>query len=359
MGNTAKKYRIILVVALSLIICGSVLGVWIHTGAGTAKVEGVLIRGTKGNVVSAYLYTPKSVNKKNPAPGILAMHGGNNQKEFMGNSALELAREGYVVLSIDLAGHGSSDGAGIDTVASSSDGLLYLRSLPVVNKDKIGIIGMSLGGSTATGLGQITKDYSAMFFMDSSCYMPAQCANLKNLGVSLGIVEEFPARYAGTATGREIPNSKLFRGLFGTTEPIKVGQLYGSIADGTGHKLYQPVGTHASSTDDPQSIRNAIDWFGMTLKAKTEVPRPNLIFPWKLVGTGAALFGALLFVFPMGALLLRTNYFRSLAETVPEYKGLKGAGWWIGALITTALGPIFYLWVWQGTFFGGKFIQPN
>ncbi|HEX2965094.1 MAG TPA: alpha/beta hydrolase [Syntrophorhabdaceae bacterium] len=358
MSNTVKKNWKVLVIALVFMIGGSLLGAWIHTSAGNAKVEDVLIRGTKGNVVSAYLYTPKTVNRKNPAPGILAMHGGNNQKEFMDNTALELARRGYVVVSIDLAGHGYSQGAGVDTVATSMDGLLYLRSLPVVQKEKVGIIGMSLGGTTATGLGQLTKDYNAMFFMDSSCYVLPQCSALKNLGVSLGRSEEFPQRYAQTPTGREIPNSKLFRDLFGTKEAIKVGQLYGSIADGTAHKLYQTNGTHASSTDDPRSIRNAIDWFELTLKGKTDT-ESDLVFPWKLFGTGIALFGALLFVFPMGTLLLQTSYFKPLAEAVPQYKGFNGAGWWIGALITTALGPILYLWIWQGTFFGGKFIQPN
>lgn len=46
---------------------------------------------------------------------------------------------------------------------------------------------------------------------------------------------------------------------------------------------------------------------------------------------------------PLGALLLRTDYFKSLAEPVPEYKGFTGWRWWIAAIITTALIPVIYV----------------
>ena len=55
----------------------------------------------------------------------------------------------------------------------------------------------------------------------------------------------------------------------------------------------------------------------------------------------------------MGSLLLRTSAFKSFVRPVPQYQGLSGIGWWIGALITTALGPLLYLWVWSGMFFEG------
>jgi hypothetical protein len=66
----------------------------------------------------------------------------------------------------------------------------------------------------------------------------------------------------------------------------------------------------------------------------------------------------MLFLFPMGSLLLETSYFKSLVHAVPEYKGLRGAGWWIGAAITTAVGPLLYITVWKSMFFAPPF-APN
>ena len=145
MNNNSKKQWKLLIVALVLMLGGSLLGSWINKGAGTATVQDIKIFGTNGYIISAYLYTPKSASAQNPAPGILAFHGLNNQKNYMANTALELARRGFVVLSADMTGHGFSNGANGENVYGGIDALNYLRSLPIVDKDNIGLVGMSQG----------------------------------------------------------------------------------------------------------------------------------------------------------------------------------------------------------------------
>jgi hypothetical protein len=76
-----------------------------------------------------------------------------------------------------------------------------------------------------------------------------------------------------------------------------------------------------------------------------------VVWPLKVLGSGIALLGAFIFIFAMGAVLLAGRTFAGLVRPVPEYRGLSGIGWWVGALITTALGPLLYLWVWQRMFF--------
>ncbi|WP_293908465.1 alpha/beta hydrolase family protein, partial [Sphaerochaeta sp. UBA5836] len=125
-----------------------------------------------GFKVSAYLYTPKSIAGK--APAILAIHGLNNQKNHMANTALEFARRGYVVLSMDMSGHGRSTGKNLDHGAGGPAGLSYLKSLPNVDTENIGIVGMSQGGFAAA-MGAITSDpqgYSSVFFMESELNAP-------------------------------------------------------------------------------------------------------------------------------------------------------------------------------------------
>jgi hypothetical protein len=52
-------------------------------------------------------------------------------------------------------------------------------------------------------------------------------------------------------------------------------------------------------------------------------------------------------MFPVGALLLQTPYFKRITEAVPAYKGFQGRGWWIAATVTTVLAPITYVIGWD------------
>ena len=364
MKDQHKKNQNLLIVAFVLMLGGSLLASWINTGAGTATVQNIKIVGTNGYIIRAYLYTPKSASAQNPAPGILAFHGLNNQKNYMANTALELARRGFVALSADMTGHGFSNGANGEDAFGGIDALNYLRSLPTVDKNNIGLVGMSQGGfgPVTAAANALPNGYKSIFYMESECTPPGSpditpCKGLKNVAFNIGQFTEL-AGMVMVGKGGDASTSPVVQPVFGIKEPIKVGQVYGSIDDGTARILYQPWEEHAGSTDSPAAIGNAIEWMQMTLVGEKELPPSDQIWGWKLLGTTAALFGAMLFMFPMGALLLQTSYFKTLVETTPEYKGLKGVGWWIGALITTAIGPLLYVWVWQHMFFT-PWVPPN
>jgi hypothetical protein len=223
---------------------------------------------------------------------------------------------------------------------------------------------MSQGGFRAANAAAHSDPdgYRSIFYMESECTLPGSpdlspCEGLKNVAFNIGTFTELGGMVL-VGTGAQVPVSPVLQPVFGTTEPIVVERLYGSIADGTARILYQPYEEHAGSTDSRAAIGNAIDWMQRTLEGGSGLAPDRQIWPWKLFGTAAALAGALLFIFPMGALLLRTTYFAPLRQSTPPYKGPKGAGWWIGAFLTTAIGPLLYLWVWKGMFFGG-WLPPN
>ncbi len=358
-----KRNWLLLFLALALMIGGSLLGSWVNSGLGKVKVQEVSIWQAPGFKVSAYLYTPKSATEK--APAILAIHGLNNQKNFMANTALEFARRGYVVLSMDMSGHGRSTGMNNEYGAGGPAGLGYLRSLPNVDKDNIGIVGMSQGGF-AGAMGAINADpqgYSSVFFMESEVNAPGSmdisgAKNLKNAAFNIGLITEMGVMVF-IAKGSDAPVSPVLQPIFDTNDPITVGKVYGSIAAGTARILYQPWENHAGSTDSIPAIGNALDWMQQTIGEGTLAISPkSQIWPFKLLGTALAFFGAMLFFFPMGALLLGTQYFGELKEKMPEYRGYVGKQWWISALITTALGPLLYLFVWNHMFFVPWF-SPN
>ena len=88
--------------SLVLVLAGSLLATSIQNGLGAASVKEVSYLGAENGINDAYLWIPNGVTAQNPAPGILAVSGFNNSKEYMSNTALELARRGYVVLAIDM-----------------------------------------------------------------------------------------------------------------------------------------------------------------------------------------------------------------------------------------------------------------
>ena len=363
-SSKKQKYWRILIITFILMIGSSLLASWINKGAGSSNVSEITIREESGYQISAYLYTPKTASIENPAPGVLMIHGLNNEKKFMSNTALELARRGFIVLSMDQPGHGRSTGANYDISGGAVDALKYFRTLPDVDKENIGILGMSQGGflSATNAAFMLPDDYKSIFYMDSEVNFPgspdlSRAEGLKNAAFSIGSITELGVMIF-ISKGSEAPESPMLMPLFGTDKPIEVGKVYGSINDGTARILYQHWGTHPGSTDSKTSIGSAIDWMQRTLDGASDLAPSRQIWPWKFWANALALLCAMLFVFPMGALLLTTPFFNDLIQEVPEYKGFSGKTWWAGALIATAVGPLLYVSIWKNMFFT-PILSPN
>jgi hypothetical protein len=334
-------------VSLVLMVLGSLLAYVVISSFNYVSVETIKFYGSNGQIISAYLYTPVDATRTTPAPGVLAIHGSNNQKDFMANVALELARRGCVVLCIDMIGHGDSEGAWGLFSSGGVDGLNYLRSLAYVNKSAIGLVGHSMGGGTIQSVALSVPDgYTALFVMDSGV-SPATASSLKNLAWQWALADESTPELLGLATGWQLPSSDLIKAVFNVTEDVVPGRVYGRIEDGTARILYTPYLTHPQTTDYPESIGNVVEWFDMTLHFRNAIPRDNLIYPWKILFTSISFIAAVVFMFSFGGYLLETKYFNDLAEKVPEYKGLTGTAYWIAALITTILLPLVWPYGWS------------
>lgn len=336
MKSNSRKHWILLIVSLLLVLIGSSLGGWINTGAGEAVVKDVKYVGTNGFAWFARLYIPKGVTNENPAPAIFMSHGGDGVNEAMGNTALELARRGYVVLNIDMSGHGFSDKPIRAYGMGGAELFGYLRSLDIVDTTNITLIGMSMGAEPVASAADAYPDgYSSIFYMDSGSNFPMRDAmfapeTYRNVMLNWGTEDEYTEMSYGVSSPLDVPGSVKMMKTFGVTEPVEIGKIYGSIEDGTARVLRMPADTHVSTLDSVRTIYNAIDWVQMTTEGGNELSPSNQIWRWKLLGTSFALIGAILFMFPLGGLLLETPYFKSLTETTPEFKGLKGYVWWIG-----------------------------
>jgi hypothetical protein len=353
----SDRARVVLAVSVAMMLLGSVLAAAVNSSSGATTVSEVTIFGTGGYQISAYVYTPKTASAQNPAPGIAMWHGLNNQKDYMSNTALEMARRGFVVVSADMTGHGMSNGGNSENGCGGPDVLAYLQRQPTVDKTHIGLIGMSQGGFCAATAAALSAPdgYASIFYMESEPTPPGvpdatPYLGLHNVAFNIGSWTELGGMIA-VGQGSQASVSPVVQQMFGTTDPVVAEQVYGSIPDGTARILYQPWEEHALSTDSTGAIGNAIDWMQRTLGGGTSLPASDQVWPLKLLGTTIALFGSFLFLFAMGAVLLKTRSFSGLERAVPEYRGLTGIGYWIGAVVTTGLGPLLYLWVWSNMFF--------
>jgi len=91
------------------------------------------------------LYIPKGVTAKNPAPGIVAIHGYINSRETQDGFAIEFARRGYVVLAPDQTRTRLIPIRLPSATFRRPDSLVYLRSLDSSTKNNIGLEGQLHG----------------------------------------------------------------------------------------------------------------------------------------------------------------------------------------------------------------------
>lgn len=337
-----KSVSRILLVALLMIGLGGLLAWSVQTDGGQIKIKDIRFVGTNGTVMSALLYVPKNATAKTPAPGVLAVHGYINTRETQDGFAIEFARRGYVVLAMDQTGHGYSDPPAFANGFGGPDGLKYLRSLDMVDKNNIGLEGHSMGGWTIGIAAQLApNDYKAMVMEGSSTgtfgVVTGTATFPRNLAVVYSKFDEFAQTMWLAPLATDVAKGAKMKLLFNTTEDVKVGQVYGNIADGTGRVLYQPPVTHPGDHISNEAIGHALDWFGQTLQGGTPRPSSDQVWLWKEIGNLIAAIGMILLLYPAGAMLLKLPVFAELKQNAAPGKPATGPLWWIVALIFVAL----------------------
>lgn len=352
----------ILIVALVLIFAGSLTAWLVQTNGGKVIIKNVRFVGSNGIVQNATLYIPKGVNKDNPAPGIVAIHGYINTNETQDGFAIEFARRGYVVLAVDQTGHGYSDPPAFANGFGGPPALAFMRTLDIVDPNNIGLEGHSMGGWAVLIAAAVFPDgYKSIVLEGSSTGTygaPDGTPTFpRNLAVVFSKYDEFSMLMWGSPIPADIVHTDKLKTLFGTTEAVVPGKLYGSIADGTARILYQPPVIHPGDHLSTQAIGYAIDWFQKTLEGGNNLPPSNQIWYLKEIGNLIALVGMVLLLFAIGGLLLETRFFSELVEQPAPAKPVTGIGWWVAALIFIILPPLtlfpfkqfFTTWKWKAT----------
>lgn len=319
-------------IGAALVLLGSLVASAVQSPGG-ALVKEVSFPGAGGATMSGLLYVPKNATPQTPAPAILAVHGYINTRETQSAFAIEFARRGYVVLAMDQRGHGYSGGAAMTDGFGGPDGLAYLRSLPMVDRNEIGLEGHSMGGWTVLAAAKAMPDgYKSLVLEGSSTgapYAPDGSATWpRNLAVVFSKYDEFSPLMWGVPRAADAPKSDKLKAVFATADAVRPGVVYGEIAAGTARVLHQPATTHPGDHISTAAVGHAIDWFGATLTGGQSIPASDQIWWWKEIATLVSLAGFVTLLLGLFQWLLTVPFFAAL-NAAPEFsrRNVGGAGW--------------------------------
>jgi len=347
------KKATLAIVGTVMVLLGGLLAHFTQTTNGI-RIEDVRFKGAKGNTMSALVYIPSNATEKTPAPGILAVHGYINSRETQDGFAIEFARRGYVVVALDQTGHGYSDPPAFANGFGGPDGLAYLRGLPYVDKDNIGLEGHSMGGWTVLAAASAMPDaYKAIVLEGSSTGKPFAAEGTqtwpRNVAVVFSQYDEFSLIMWGSEYSRNVSQSSKLAAVFGTSGPIEPGRIYGDINKGTARVLYTPAVTHPADHFSHEAIGYSLEWFSKTLSGGRPLPPTDQIWLRKELGTLIALIGFVTLLLGGFELLLQQPAFSGLRapQSVAGASGSAAAAepgprWWATFWISALLPALTY-----------------
>lgn len=364
-------------VAVALILCViSMVGAsFVQTSGWTITVKDLRWETPAGKMMSALLFIPPNATPKTPAPAIVTSHGWYNNREMQDMNYVEYARRGYVVMSIDMYGHGNSDvltGSPATRATGMTDAVELIAALPYVDKTKIGVTGHSNGARAANyAVDDDNKKaqpliHAVLMVANDPTYRDAN-NNFYNkygnrdVGVVAAQFDEFffrvkqadnsmsaPKDYINQATAQSFLNFGIDPAKSG--EKRIAGTLYKQTISNTEaiRTIFTPYEIHPWNTVSGDTLAFSVNFFQAALGAPNPLPGTDQIWVWKELFNIVGLIGFAIFVWAFARVLLDTPYFATLkagnvvaAQPMPTGKNL--VWFWVSLVLTAFVSGYSYL----------------
>ena len=323
--NRPNKAPFVFILCLVIMVGASLAGWLTQTGFGRIEVSNVNFRNFNGILIRAKLFRPVPVTATHPAPGVVYIHGYQNNRETGDAYSLELARRGFVVLNIDAIGRGNSGEPGdprtsdFDTTYGGTTSIQYLRSLPFVKPDSVGILGHSLGAEMAYLVSLNDPSINALVITGFAYTLKASQTHPKNMLMIIGKWDEFRQRMTGTRDiQKEWMRSERTKQVFPVESP-EFGVTYGDFSQGTARRVFLPRITHVQESHHNASIAETVEWMKEALRPEERfwIDKNRQIWVIKEVSTLISMLACFSSILPLGLMLLRMNFFRSIRGAPP------------------------------------------
>ncbi|UCE56807.1 MAG: alpha/beta hydrolase [Desulfobacterales bacterium] len=315
---------LIFTVCLVILIGAVVIASLAQRSFGDAEVTNVAYYNINGIPIRAKLMRPVDASQTNPMPGIVYIHGYQNNRETSDAYCIELARRGFVVLEIDAIGRGNSGIPGdlndpdFDQTYGGKTSVQYLKSLPFVDTKKIGMMGHSLGAEMVYTIALKDPSVNALVISGFAYKADASTTMPKNMLMIFGKYDEFRKRMTGTRDfEKEWMSSSRTRRVIAVENP-KLGKTYGDFEKGTARRVYMPKITHLQQSHSSAAVAEALEWMQTALKPLQTywISSNRQIWPIKEWATLIAMLACFASLLPLGVMLLRTSFFQSLQSPV-------------------------------------------
>ncbi|NLG84684.1 MAG: hypothetical protein GX493_08805 [Firmicutes bacterium] len=346
-----RKDVSLLVLCVAIIAFAAIMSYAIERDFGKIVVEPVKLIDESGTSIAGSLYLPKAATPENKMPGVLNLHGLFNDKDAQDSFSIELARRGFVVLAIDSLGHGDSGGtvqlgrfmSGSDAYTlGANTGYLYLKNLPFVDANNIGIIGHSLGGIAAQKVAAMNPDHKAL---NPHASMLLGIPGLRNLLLTMARFEEFFRE--GQPRTESLTSNATFIGKLGLTESIQWNTTYGDFSQGTARRVAFVNISHHFLPLTNKAVAETVEWMRLSLKGGQKdglwIEPTNQIFMWKNLFDLIAFLVTMLSLIPLTNILLTTDFFSPVVRPVPSHYVASSRSWWVFATVNALIAAVLFL----------------
>ena len=319
--NRPVGASLLFMLLIAVLIAAMTLASAVQSDFGRVDVSNVQYLNYNAIPMRAKLLRPNTNDRDIRFPGIVYIHGYQNNRETGDAYCIELARRGFAVLNIDAIGRGNSGipndpgHAHFDDTYGGRSSLEYLKSLPFVDPTSIGMMGHSLGAEMAYNVALNDADVRGLVITGFAYTAEADHQRPANMLMVLGKFDEFRQRMTGVNDiNAEWMSTEQTRAVIPLAHP-KIGTTYGDFSAGTARRVFVPNVTHVQESHNRAAIAEAVLWMQQALHPPgTYWTDPHQqIWPLKEWATLAAMLAGIFALLPLGALILRIKWFQSIS----------------------------------------------
>ena len=219
-----------------------------------AATEGVSIEPVRVGDIPATIFRPEAAP---PGPAVVIAHGFAGSQQLMQSFALTFARNGYVAVTFDFAGHGRNPepltGSIVDADGATRKLVSEVAAIAGVARPlgdgRLAVLGHSMASDMVVRYAEQAPDVAATVAV--SMFSPAVTATSpRNLLVIVGGWEGMLRREALRAVQ-----------LASAPATAEAGVTYGTMADGTARRAaFSPHVEHVGVLFSRESMREALGW---------------------------------------------------------------------------------------------------
>ncbi len=355
----------LLLLSLALIFGGAWLANQVQTDGGNVEVTGFRLPTVNGQWVQSDIFRPGTATASHPAPAVVICPGFERSKETLASFSLELARRGFVVVTIDPYNQGASSSTRERRSATKEGyGLIPMTEFlhgktgpDFIDRTRLGALGYSAGGNavlqsasefgsrqanllrratrldSASGRTVTTQEraeaaeqnlLSAIFVGGYVLTMKPELFSTVNANVGMDYARSDEGAFRNQAGNADMRTAAEALALVNSARApadaltsLELSHAYGAIDEGSYRIVHNTPGLHPLLPYDARFVAHVLDFFSIALSPPH--PLPSSAQVWKLheLATLLSLLGAFIFIIPACALLLRSRWFLAVRRPLP------------------------------------------